>query len=330
MNTTLPNKDSDDDYQTAAEWLEQLSEQPLDELSKRRLLLWLEGKPGRGALFERMLATWADPALSQAAQHLLASQSRSASTFPDAGFRRSAALALCFTLCVALVISTRFVGDAPAVSKTLPFATTTGIRHDLQLEDGSLLEISPASRLTITLDAQQRNIELQEGAAYFRVAKDKTRPFAVTIGTASVVAVGTEFNIDKHQHDVEVTVYEGAIEVRANPVAQPLLLRAGERALISAKGIQTLAVNLSELVDWRSGWLELQNGTLGLVVEQLNRYSNTPIQLADPALAHIPVAGRFRLKDAHATLQLLAELYRLERRDVTFQGAPAIQLFAKP
>lgn len=328
MNTTSFSNNSDDDYQTAAEWLEQLSEQPLDELSKRRLLLWLDSGNERRALFERMLSAWADPALTQAAQSLLASQSARTATNANAGFRRGAAWALCLTLCVALLVSNRFLGEAPA-AKTLPFATATGIRHDLQLSDGSLLEISPASRLAITLDAQQRNIELQEGAAYFRVAKDKSRPFAVTIGTASVVAVGTEFNIDKRLQAVEVTVYEGAIEVRANPAAQPLLLRAGERALISAKGVETLAVNLAELVDWRSGWLELQNGTLELVVDQLNRYSPTPIQLADPALAKIAVAGRFRLKEVDATLQLMTELHQLEQRQTTRQGKAVIQLFAR-
>ena len=126
MNTTSFSNNSDDDYQTAAEWLEQLSEQPLDELSKRRLLLWLDGGNERRALFERMLGTWADPALTQAAQSLLASESAHTATNAIAGFRRGAAWALCLTLCVALLVSNRFLGEAPA-AKTLPFATATGI-----------------------------------------------------------------------------------------------------------------------------------------------------------------------------------------------------------
>jgi transmembrane sensor len=68
---------------------------------------------------------------------------------------------------------------------------------------------------------------------------------------------------------------------------------------------------------------------LGLVVEQLNRYSPTPIQLADPALAKIAVAGRFRLKEVDTTLQLMAELHQLEQRQITQQGKAVIQLFAR-
>lgn len=327
MNTIPVNSDNDD-YQTAAEWLEQLSEQPLDELSKRRLLLWLDGDNERRALFERMLDTWGDPALSAAVQTATGVK-RQTRDKPVTDFRRGASWALCLSLCIALLVSTRFLSDAPATGKTLPFATATGIRHDLQLEDGSVLEIGPASRLAITIDGQQRNIELQAGAAYFRVARDKNRPFAVSIGTASVVAVGTEFNIDRLAQATEVTVYEGAIDLRAHPADTPTRLVAGDRAQVSDYGIALQKVELAGLVDWRSGWLELDEGNLGLLVEQLNRYSSNQIQLADPGLAALPLAGRFQLKNVTASLELLTELHPLEQRRINRHGVAIIQLAAR-
>lgn len=328
MNTTSVNNPSDEDYQTAGEWLELLSEQPLDELSKRRLLHWLDSHPERRALLERMVTTWADPALSAAAQNLVAAQSNRQQA-PVTHFRRGAAWAVCFSLCLALLVSNRFLSDAPEISRSLPFATATGIRHDLQLEEGSLLEISPASRLAITLNATRRHVELQQGAAYFRIAKDKTRPFSVSIGSASVVAVGTEFNIDRLAEATEVTVYEGAIDLRAEPQDAPLRLVAGDQARVSATGIKLKKVELTGLVDWRSGWLELQDGNLGFLVEQLNRYSSSQIQLADPDLAQLPLAGRFQLKNVAASLALLTELHPLEQRHINQQGAAVIQLMAR-
>lgn len=328
MTYSSLNQPDDEDYQAAAEWLELLGEQPLDELSKRRLLHWLESSPTRRALFERMLNSWADPALTRAAQ-AVTQVNRPARAQPAADFRRGARWALCFSLCIALLVSNRFLSEAPATSKTLPFATATGIRHDLQLEEGSLLEISPASRLAITLDTTRRHVELQQGAAYFRVAKDKNRPFAVSIGTASVVAVGTEFNIDKLAQATEVTVYEGAIDLRAHPDDPPTRLVAGDQAQVSASGIRLQKVELAGLVDWRSGWLELHEGNLGLLVEQLNRYSPNRIQLADPDLAALPLAGRFQLKDVAASLELLTELHPLEQRRINQQGVAVIQLAAR-
>lgn len=331
MNPTPLTADSDDDYQRAAEWIDFLSEQPLDDLSRRRFVLWLDGSPERRALFERMLANWADPALTQAAQALLADIPLSRSSrFRWQPTRTGAALAACMSLCIALLISKPWWNESPAAHKTLPFATAIGLRHDLQLADGSLLEISPASRVEINLNDQRRNISLQQGAAYFRVAKDQTRPFEVRIGAASVIAVGTEFNIDKTADQIEVTVYEGAIEVREHPKARPHLLRAGERALIGASGLRTLTVKLNEVVDWRSGWLEVDDSKLGALVEQLNRYSSKPIRLQDQNLADTPVAGRFRLKDTRETLQLLAELYPLQFKEVTAQGEAEIHLTRKP
>lgn len=331
MNPTPPIADGDDDYQRAAEWIDFLSAQPLDDLSRRRFVLWLDGNPERRALFERMLANWADPALTQAAQALLASTALSRSPrFRWQPTHTGAALATSMSLCIALLIGQVWWNESPAVHKTLPFTTAIGVRQDLQLADGSLLEVSPASRIEISLNDQRRNIKLQQGAAYFRVAKDQTRPFEVRIGSASVIAVGTEFNIDKTADQIEVTVYEGAIEVREQPAARPHLLRAGERALIGAEGIRTLTIKLNELVDWRSGWLEVDDSKLGVLVEQLNRYSSQPLRLQDRTLANLPVAGRFRLKDTRETLQLLAELYPLQFKEVATQGEVEIHLSRKP
>lgn len=329
MNNTPVLADNDDDYLRAAEWLEQLSEQPLDELSRRRFLLWLEAKPGHRALFERMVRTWNDPALTRAAQAALAqSAPPPARFFAVNTWRAGLAFSLC--LCIAIAASFKFYSADMNAVTPIPVATSVGIRHDLQLEDGSQLEVGPASHIVVRLSEQRREIELAQGAAYFRVAKDKSRPFEVRINNASVVAVGTEFNIDKTATHTEVTVYEGAVEVRDQPTNRPQLLRAGERALISPAGIQRLTINMQQIVDWRSGWLELEDGTLGQLLEQLNRYSQKPIRLPDPELARMPVAGRFHLKDAPTTLQLLTELYGLQLKTVVNQGTAELQLTARP
>ncbi len=329
MNNTPVLTDNDDDYLRAAEWLEQLSEQPLDELSRRRFLLWLEAKPGRRALFERLVRTWNDPALTRAAQAALAqSVPPPARLFAINTWRAGFAFALC--LCIAIAASFKFYSADMNAVTPIPVATSVGIRHDLQLEDGSQVEVGPASQIVVQLSEQRRQIELEQGAAYFRVAKDKSRPFEVRINSASVVAVGTEFNIDKTATHIEVTVYEGAVEVRDQSANRPQLLRAGERALISPTGIQRLSVNVQQIVDWRSGWLELEDGTLGQLLEQLNRYSQKPIHVSDPALTSMPVAGRFHLKDAPTTLQLLTELYGLQLKTVMSQGKAELQLTARP
>ncbi|PUA28634.1 MAG: hypothetical protein B0W54_13810 [Cellvibrio sp. 79] len=322
-NPSLP-ADDDDDYLRAAEWLDQLSEQPLDELSTRRFLLWMEAKPGRRALFERLVQTWNDPALTRAAKAVMKQTTATSSHFTFTPWRAGFAFSLC--LCVAIAASFKWFGTDITIVAPVPIATNVGIRHDVQLADGSQLEVGPASQVSVLLGEQRREIALEQGMAYFRVAKDKSRPFEVRIDNASVVAVGTEFNIDKTATRIEVTVYEGAVEVRDQPAHQAQLLRAGERALIGTTGIQRLTVDLQQLVDWRSGWLEVANGELGQLLEQLNRYSQHPIRLPDPELGHMPIAGRFHLKDAPSTLQLLTELYDLQLHTRTNQGKTELQL----
>jgi ferric-dicitrate binding protein FerR (iron transport regulator) len=55
------------------------------------------------------------------------------------------------------------------------------------------------------------------GKAFFKVAKDKTKPFTVTSGDISTTALGTEFTVTsfEHAHKVIVRLYEGKVVVKA-------------------------------------------------------------------------------------------------------------------
>ena len=75
------------------------------------------------------------------------------------------------------------------------YSTGIGEQRSLALEDGSSIKLNAMSRIRVRFTATRRDIELIEGQAFFRVAKDKTRPFIVESKGTQVRAVGTEFDV---------------------------------------------------------------------------------------------------------------------------------------
>ena len=314
--------DQDDVYLQAAQWLDRLADGPLDNISKKRFCNWLDANEQHVNVFNAMTHTWQDPSLEQAikeAKRQLTWREKISTQVKPRIMLTS--LSLCALVLLVVVIYPTNNSTPLPNTETLysqHFATKIAEQRDYALVDGSTLQMSADSAVSVDFGANRRVVELQKGATYFSVASDKTRPFEVNLGKASVVAVGTQFNIDRGASGSDVTVYEGAIEVRAWPNSAPTLLRTGESVHIGAQGLSAIEpVELSQLVDWRSGWIEIKDKPLSYLVERLNRQSEKNITLGNAEIANLRVAGRFRLRDTSQTLAMLGEVYNLSISDNT-------------
>lgn len=295
-------------YLQAASWIEKLASGELDSLSKRRFSHWLDADTRHRPLIESMVKTWQDPALNKAMEayqsHPLKRWQLSVPAFSMA----SAAVAFSAVLAVVL-----YVGNSSFFASPAEFDLRTAKVSTMQqaLDDGSVLDIAPDSQLTVLFSGSKRQVLQQQGAAYFAVAKDQLRPFEVRLDQASVVAVGTEFNIDRDPERIDITVYEGAVQVRAKAGGPSQLLKAGERIRIQNDLLSAVQkVDLSQLVDWRSGWIEIEDEPLAYLLHRLNRSALVPVS-ASGEVAELRVAGRFELANTEQTLSALTEAYGL-------------------
>jgi transmembrane sensor len=93
------------------------------------------------------------------------------------------------------------------------YATDIGEHRSLALSDGSTVDLNARSKLRIEFSKDERLVELLEGQALFQVAKDKSRPFIVKSGDATVRAVGTQFDVDRKATGTTITVLEGRVVV---------------------------------------------------------------------------------------------------------------------
>jgi transmembrane sensor len=308
-----PQEIDDQVYLQAAEWIELLGDRPLDTITRKRLQNWLNADPINRKLLKRMIVSWADPALLETLKRY--DKSQRSFLWARVQWRQPAWLAASFLVLFALLISSKaFFRQAPITESPPPQVYRSDYQvMQYQLADGSNITQSAAAEVVVQMNSEARNISLKQGAAFFDVASDKQRPFKVNIQGASVTAVGTQFNIDKSHHRIDVTVYEGAVELKSRPGAKPQLLRTGETIrIVNGVAEPKKQVNILELVDWRSGWLELKGEPLSYLLEQLNRYSRIKVKVAQQELNQIPVSGRFQLSDMDSTIEAVKQFHSLQ------------------
>ena len=93
----------------------------------------------------------------------------------------------------------------------------SGRKKTIALADGSVVTLFDQSEIDFpeTFTKDKRDIQLT-GQAYFKVAKDKTRPFTVYSSGIATTALGTRFTVSNYQHQkrTRVHLFEGKVVVR--------------------------------------------------------------------------------------------------------------------
>lgn len=158
-----------------------------------------------------------------------------------------------------------------------------GMRRTITLDDGSRIALNGGTR--ITLDRKDaRYATLDRGEALFDVVHDDDAPFKVLVGDATLVDVGTKFNVVRDGRTTAVQVSEGAVVY--NPDSDAVRLDAGRRlrAVDGDANIELAAVAPAAVAGWREGRLIYDGQTMTDVAADLTRWSGETVKV-DPRLA---------------------------------------------
>jgi transmembrane sensor len=214
--------------------------------------------------------------------------------------RLAAAAVVLIALCAGITWrATRVIWPA-ILEAGMTLETTTAENKRFPLPDGSTVYLGGASRVTVTLTAAHRSLSLDRGEAFFEVAKDPARPFTVRAGGAQVTAVGTAFDVRRSGDGVLVAVTHGVVKIAAvdlpalstDSAAGGSQLHAGQTAEFSHAGWSVpVTASVPSMTAWRDGKLQYSSEPLRLVVAELTRYSDVPVEIADPAMGDVRVTA---------------------------------------
>lgn len=203
----------------------------------------------------------------------------------------------------------------------LVYATTADVRKSFDLPDGSTLALSGNSEVRVDFQPHERRLDLASGEAHFAVAKDRARPFVVSVGTVTVKAIGTAFTVRRQDAAVEVIVTEGKVVVTrtdggdgaaSSPAPlEPFNLAAGESARIPtdlalvADVVRPHAETLDAGAPGDTPQLVFANTPLAEAVERFNRHNQVQMEIGDPELRAKTLGGSFNANNAEAFIKLL-------------------------
>jgi transmembrane sensor len=204
---------------------------------------------------------------------------------------------------------------APTTAPAIQYASARGEVKQIRLPDGGGMTLDADSAAVVQFSANRRSVQLTRGRAFFTVAHDASRPFAVVALDRRVVAVGTRFDVNLAAGALTVTLEEGRLKVASvDRAAAPVMLEAGQQ-LVERSGrdiVRTLGERTVNTIAWRTGLLSFDDQPLAEAAAVMNRYSRDRIIVVDPAVAALRVSGQFHAGEGDRFARTLAELYGLK------------------
>jgi len=290
----------DPSLREAIEWFNRLRADRVSESDRRAFEAWIHDDPAHARAFEEIQQLW-----------------DGISGLPEVRRRRRKAVTRRMVGKGALAVA--LIGGTWGLYRTHPFAdyrTGVGERRIVTLADGSRVELSTSTVLSVDMRPALRRISLHKGEAFFEVRPGADRPFVVETGSGRVTALGTAFSVAETEDHMLVTVTQHAVRIDA--AARYQRVEAGMQAAFDTRGIAApAAVDASEALAWREGRLIFVNSRLGNVVSALNRWRSGHLAVINDALAEHPVTLIVNLEDVDDALRQLQDALPLTLTNVT-------------
>lgn len=156
-----------------------------------------------------------------------------------------------------------------------------GGEYKVVLSDGTKVWLNSASSLSFPEEftGNERHVKLT-GEAYFEVAKNKDKPFYVTVNNMEVKVLGTHFNISAYSDDKQITttLMEGAVQVTKHN--QQSLLKPGQQAIVnnSKDEITVSEANIAEAMAWRNGYFIFNDDNIQSIMKKVSRWYDVDVE----------------------------------------------------
>lgn len=183
-----------------------------------------------------------------------------------------------------------------------------------QLPDGSTVVLNKNSRLIYEEEVEGiRKVKLN-GAAFFEVKRNETRPFVIQSENLEVKVLGTSFYVDGRSNDgqLEVVVASGKVSVTA--AKQSVTLVENESAVYQVNQDQLTKSNNTNdnFLAWQSGVIKFDGEPLVQVVATLESYFDTKIEVNNVLADACPLTANYKDKDLNTILRIIEQTLNVQ------------------
>lgn len=178
------------------------------------------------------------------------------------------------------------------------------------LPDGSELTLNKFSHLKFANNfTSNRRIDLASGEVFFKVKKDKKRPFVVQINRLAVEVVGTSFNVKYINQQTEIIVESGIVEVRLGN--EKIRLYKGEKVSVSKNqlALKKEEVNNTLYSYYRTNLFDADQTPLPILIQALNEAYGAQISVDKSAELLTVTTTLSYKKSLNSHLKLLTETF---------------------
>ena len=183
---------------------------------------------------------------------------------------------------IAAVIAIAFifhtVKESNAYSATTHTVLTSTHKSEVTLPDGTIVWLNNNTKLIYpeAFSSTERSVYL-EGEAYFKVTKNKARPFVVKSQGQEIKVLGTSFNVRNRPNEdlAETTLISGAVSLCFNNDSVPVRLNPNEQITYSKsnQSIRKDTVVAHEYIAWTTEKMTFDNDIFG---RQISTSNNLP------------------------------------------------------
>lgn len=338
----------------AANWFVDFGQGDIDAAGREKFNAWLRRSPEHVRAYLQIAALWEDAALLKegrtlVSEELVARALRETNVVhlgeaapaelpprepsgPDVmrvekTYRRNHNFAIAACVLLALAGTWLYIQRGT-------YATSIGEQRSIVLTDGSTVDLNSRSKVRIRYTDNERDVELIEGQALFRVAKDHSRPFIVQANGTRVRAVGTQFDVYRKTVGTTVTVVEGRVAILSGSAE---ISDAAQGSTAVRSGVPRVGatppgdINSHETPDTRTASSQidaaLRSGLSGaaILLAAGEQITVTPTAVAAPKPADISAATAWTRREIvfHATplSDVIEEFNRYNDRQLTIVDA---------
>ena len=201
------------------------------------------------------------------------------------------------------------------VEKDFVVTVKQGNRAQVTLPDESKVWLNSNSKLVYNTGKNNtRDVKLI-GEAFFKVTKDQSRPFIVSVNNIQVEVLGTSFNIKaKNGSDIiETSLVEGKIKLSGVELSQDYILKPNEKAIYSniSKNIKIEFTDNEVETAWKDNKLQFKSEKFTDVLKRIEDWYGVKIISKCTKIENDLLSGSFKNENLETVLESFAIQYKI-------------------